>query len=99
MRGSGNHCPVGKLGALTTPPFPVALVSVTLDSPFAMAHHRRQIGGRCNARRARDPLQPRGANQRPPVEKVDLMVSSVSRSLDRQHDSSSSLFIENGLPR
>jgi len=38
-----------------------------------MAHRRRQIGIPCTIRRARGPLQPRVTNQRPPVEKVDLM--------------------------
>jgi len=83
------------LGALTTSPIPVAFVSVSHDS---MAHRRRQIGSTCTTRRVMGLLQPPNANQRPPAQKVDLMVSSVSRPVLR-HRSSSSPPIENGLPR
>jgi len=70
--------PVRQLGALTTPPLPVAFTSVSYHSPFPMAHRRRQLMGVCAARRGRVPLQPHDTNQRPPAQKVDLMVSSVT---------------------
>ena len=70
--------PVRQLGALTTPPLPVAFTSVSYHSPFPMAHRRRQLMGVCAARRGRVPLQPHDANQRPPAQKVDLMVSFVA---------------------
>jgi len=58
---------------LSDTPIPVAFLSVSYHGLFSMAHHKRQIRSGCVVVRARGPLHPRNPNQRPPVQRVDLM--------------------------